>query len=734
MGALNYQDFIAAKLSRFSAVGFEAEVSAEHLFDFQGALTRWALRVGRCALFADTGLGKTRMQVAWADAVRNRTGGNILIAAPLAVAEQTVEEARLMGVTVRHIRESQPIDGICITNYERIHKFDCSELAGVALDESSIIKHHDSKSFGILTDTFADTPYKLCATATPAPNDWTELGTHAEFLGVCTRAEMLAEFFVHDMEKTQDWRLKGHARAAFWEWVASWAAVVRSPADIGFDGSRYELPWLNVEQHTIKTDSMPLPGHLFAVQASTLSERRDARRESVDARVAECARIVNETAGPWVVWCELNTESEALTKAIDGAVEVRGSQDYDEKELRLTDFRHGKSRVIVTKPSIAGWGANWQHCCNMAFVGVTDSWESYYQAVRRCWRFGQTKPVNVHIFASDLEGSVVKNLERKEKAAVEMAAESASFTAAAVRRNVVGSIMSTNTYETDEASGAGWTMYRGDCVEQLKHVADQSVGYSIFSPPFSSLYTYSNSPRDMGNCKTDEQFFEHFGYLARELLRVLQPGRDVSFHCMLIPSSKVMDGVIGLKDFRGDLIRLFQSHGFIYHSEVVIWKDPVTAMQRTKALGLLHKTVRGNASMARQGIPDYLVTMRAPGEPTERVTHDDYPVEKWQRIASPVWNDINQSDTLQYRSAREHDDERHIAPLQLEVIRRGIELWTNPGDLVLSPFAGIGSEGAVALECKRRFVGVELKRSYYEQACANLNQATAQNDLFASAV
>ena len=730
---MNYQTFIAQKLSRFSAVGFDAQIPADNLFDFQGALTRWALRVGRCALFADTGLGKTRMQVAWADAVRSHTGGSILIAAPLAVAEQTVEEAAAMGVEVRHIREAQAIDGICITNYERIHKFDCSELAGVVLDESSIIKHHDSKSFGILTETFAATPYKLCATATPAPNDWTELGTHAEFLGVCTRAEMLAEFFVHDMEKTQDWRLKGHARASFWEWVASWAAVVRSPADIGFDGSRYELPWLNVEQHTIATESKPLPGHLFAVEASTLSERRDARRNSVEARVSECAQLVNETAGPWVVWCELNTESEALTKAIDGAIEVRGSQSLDEKEEALNAFRHGEARVIVTKPSIAGFGLNWQHCANMAFVGVTDSYESYYQAVRRCWRFGQKKPVNVHVFASDLEGSVVKNLERKEKAASEMAAEMVSFTAAAVRRNVVGSVMSTNTYETAEASGTGWTMYRGDCVEQLKNVADQSVGYSIFSPPFSSLYTYSNSPRDMGNCKTDEQFFEHFGYLAKELLRVLQPGRDVSFHCMLLPTSKVMDGVIGLKDFRGDLIRLFQSHGFIYHSEVVIWKDPVTAMQRTKALGLLHKTVRGNASMARQGIPDYLVTMRVPGDPIERVTHDDYPVEKRQRIASPIWTDINQSDTLQYRSAREHDDERHIAPLQLEVIRRGIELWTNPGDLVLSPFAGIGSEGAVALECGRRFVGVELKRSYFEQACANLKASTAQGDMFSAA-
>ncbi len=282
----------------------------------------------------------------------------------------------------------------------------------------------------------------------------------------------------------------------------------------------------------------------------------------------------------------------------------------------------------------------------------------------------------------------------------------------------------------DQATGDGWVVYNGDCVEVLKGIPDHSIGYSVFSPPFSSLYTYSNSPRDMGNCRNDTDFFEHFGFLIDELARVMSPGRDVSFHCMLLPTSKVRDGVIGLKDFRGDLIRAFQSKGFVYHSEVCIWKDPVTAMQRTKALGLLHKTVRTNASMSRQGIPDYLVTMRAPGDPVDKVKHDDYPVDKWQKIASPIWMDIDPNDTLQFRSAREHDDERHICPLQLEVIRRGIELWTNPGDIVLSPFAGIGSEGYVSVEMGRKFIGIELKHSYYRQAVANLEAMAQQDDLF----
>jgi DNA modification methylase len=273
-----------------------------------------------------------------------------------------------------------------------------------------------------------------------------------------------------------------------------------------------------------------------------------------------------------------------------------------------------------------------------------------------------------------------------------------------------------------ETIGDNFAIYNADCMDVLRGMRDDSIDYSIFSPPFASLYTYSASPRDMGNCASREDFFQTFRYLAPELFRVIKPGRLLSFHCMLLPTSKVRDGEIGLSDFRGDLIRTFVESGFIHHSEVVIWKDPVTAMQRTKALGLLHKTIRRDSSMSRQGIPDYLITMRKPGLNAEPIAHtnEEFPVQKWQRYASPIWTDIDPSDTLQYRSARENDDERHICPLQLEVIRRAMDLWTNPNDVVLSPFTGIGSEGYVALEKGRRFVGAELKGSYYEQAARNL--------------
>lgn len=287
----------------------------------------------------------------------------------------------------------------------------------------------------------------------------------------------------------------------------------------------------------------------------------------------------------------------------------------------------------------------------------------------------------------------------------------------------------------DQCVSERFALYHGDCVDVLAGLPNDSVHYSIFSPPFASLYTYSASARDMGNCTDSVEFFEHFSFLMPELYRVLRPGRLVSFHCMLLPTSKARDGVIGLNDFRGDLIRAFKSSGFVHHSEVVIWKDPVTAMQRTKALGLLHKQIKKDSSMSRQGIPDYLVTMRKPGDNEEPITHtnEDFPVDLWQRYASPVWMDINPSDTLQYRSAREDKDERHICPLQLDVIRRALKLWSNPNDVVLSPFAGIGSEGYVALEQGRRFVGAELKRSYYEQAVANLKsiEVPPQTVLFA---
>ena len=445
---MSYNDFIARKLSSVPPTGLETFTIIDGvLFDHQRVLVEWALRRGRAAVFADTGLGKTRIELAWSDAIHRHAGHDVLILAPLAVAAQTVREGDVMGLSVTHCREADDVrSGINITNYDRLHKFDCSRFGAIVLDESSIIKHHTSKTLKALLEAFRDTPFKLCATATPAPNDWTELGTHAEFLGICTQTEMLAEYFVHDAAKTQDWRLKGHARAMFWRWMASWAAMVRKPSDLGFDDGAYILPPLTVSEHHVETEMQASDGMLFALEASSMSERRDARRASMNNRVAACAAMVNADKQPWIVWCDLNDEGDALTAAIDGAVQVAGSDDAEVKEQRLRDFADDKICVLVTKSKIAGWGLNWQHCARVAFVGVTDSWESYYQAVRRCWRFGQQREVHVHLFASELEGAIAANLKRKEADAKVMADALSAETLASVQQSVLGMVRDTNPY------------------------------------------------------------------------------------------------------------------------------------------------------------------------------------------------------------------------------------------------------------------------------------------------
>lgn len=455
--AVSYEKFVSGKLTRQPPTGLPKVPSLNPaLFPHQRDLVGWALRRGRAAIFADTGLGKSRMQLEWARCVAeyHSRSARVLILAPLAVAAQTVGEGREMGIDVTLCREPGDVrDGVNITNYDRLHKFDPTQFVGVVLDESSIIKHHDAKTLRLLIEAFGQTPFKLCATATPSPNDYTELGTHAEFLGVCSRVEMLSEYFVHDGAETQKWRLKGHARKMFWQFVASWGAMLRSPSDLGYDAGSYSLPPLHVVHHVIAADrdDVLAAGLLFAEEASTLTERRNARKSTVESRVRECAELVNATDEPFLVWCDLNSESEALTKAIHGAVEVRGSQTADEKEERMRDFSEGRARVLVSKGSICGFGVNWQHCANVAFVGVTDSFETYYQSVRRCWRFGQKRAVHVHIYASELEGEVVRNLERKQRDAEKMSEELSRETSAVVRAEVLGMTRTTNDYAPTKA-------------------------------------------------------------------------------------------------------------------------------------------------------------------------------------------------------------------------------------------------------------------------------------------
>lgn len=441
-----YRSFIKNKRYSDIASGFDAEVSGIGLFDFQEAIVKWALKRGRAAIFADTGLGKTAMQVTWAHEVCKHTGGDVLILAPLCVSQQTVDEAAKFGITVKYCRSNEQVEsGITITNYEMIEHFDLDSFAGVVLDESSILKSHTSKTRQFITQAFRNTPYKLSCTATPSPNDHMELGHQSEFLGVMNQNEMLASFFTHDGGETNKWRLKGHGKTRFWEWMATWSICIKSPSDIGFDGSRYILPPLVMNEHVVESGEL-IEGQLFAVVAQSLSERRQAKRGSLGKRINLAADIANNTEGQVIIWCHLNDESDALAGAIDGAVEVTGSMTIAEKERRVMDFTQGRARVLVSKPSICGFGMNWQHCNTMVFAGMNDSFESFYQSVRRCYRFGQKKSVEVHIITADTEGAVKENIARKQRQAEDMADQMVGYMQELTKRQIVGATSNTETY------------------------------------------------------------------------------------------------------------------------------------------------------------------------------------------------------------------------------------------------------------------------------------------------
>jgi len=754
---MEYREFLERKAIVDPPTGHRPTAMPGFLYDFQSAITRWAILRGRAAIFADCGLGKTPMQLEWARSVVAHTEQPVLILAPLAVSKQTQREGVKFGIAVNICESYNDVSqGINITNYEKLHKFDPSVFSGVVLDESSILKSYTGKFRNQIISSFQNTPYRLACTATPAPNDFMELGNHCEFLGVMTRSEMLSMFFVNDTSDVGTWRLKKHGAEEFWKWVCSWAVMISKPSDLGFDDNGFLLPELKIKSHIVNHGS-PLPGKLFIEKAETLSDRRTARKETVDKRIKRAAEIIGDSKEQWLIWCDLNIESERAAAAIKNAVQVTGSDAPETKENRMLGFSSGEVRVLVTKSKIAGFGMNWQNCHNVIFLSLSDSYEQYYQAVRRCWRFGQECPVSVHIITADVEGNVVDNVARKEEDAIKMRDEMVKNMQDITSKELRGQERTSIEYSTDKTTGSGWELHLGDSVEIIKSIESNTVGYSIFSPPFASLFTYSNSIRDMRNCKGKDDFVSHFSFLVEDLFRVIVPGRLVSIHCMNLPATIAHDGFIGMKDFRGEMIRLFEKHGFIFHSEVCIWKDPLVQAVRTKVLTLAHKQVVKDSSRCAQGFPDYIVTMRKPGEnprpiergrgfeeyigemdepraqKTDNPRTNKYSHEVWQRYASPVWFDIRQTRVLSTDMARDDRDEKHVCPLQLDTIERCLELWSADGDMVLSPFAGIGSEVYCAAKMGRYGIGIELKESYYRQAVKNLKSlelSGAQQKLF----
>lgn len=438
----DYQEFVKGKAIRAIPTGLPNPADPPAmLFPFQRDIVKWALRRGRAAIFADCGLGKTPMQLAWADQVP----GRVLILAPLAVAQQTCREGQKFGIDVTYARHSVD-ERITITNYEMLEHFNPADYTGIILDESSILKSYDGKFRNQIIDSFKSTPFKLACTATPAPNDHMELGNHAEFMGVLSRTEMLSTFFVHDGGDTSQWRLKGHAAKDFWQWVCSWAVMVRKPSDLGYDDGAFVLPPLEMHQHIVEALSTP-EGALFALEATTLQERQQARKGTTQERCQAVADLVAQKPDePWLIWCNLNNESETVSAMIPGATEVTGSDSNDKKESSMLGFVTGDVQILVSKPSICGYGMNFQRCSNVAFLGLSDSYEQFYQAVRRTYRFGQKRTVNCHIVTSDIEGAVVANIQRKEADAARMAMEMVSHMHSMNEADIRGSVRTDDDY------------------------------------------------------------------------------------------------------------------------------------------------------------------------------------------------------------------------------------------------------------------------------------------------
>ena len=710
---MDYKEFLKQKQKSHVLSGFDIEESElnKAMFPFQKFIVKMALKAGKFAIFADCGLGKTLMQLEWAYQVSKRTDKRVLILAPLVVVEQTKREAQKFSIKADLIDED---------NYEQLSNIDTYQYAGVCLDESSILKNFEGETKKLILEKFKYTPYKLACTATPSPNDPMELGNHSEFLDVMSRNEMLAMYFVHDGGETAKWRIKGHAVKLFYQFVGTWSIMLNKPQDIGFTMEGYALPKLNLFERKIKTKKKD-NGQLFNDAIISATNFNAELRLSKTERLNEVVDIVNSRPDEnFIIWIKQNEEGEMLKKLLPDSVEVRGSDSNEWKKEKLLCFANNEFRILVTKTKIASFGMNFQNCRNQIFASLDFSFEGLYQAIRRSYRFGQKNEVNIFLITTDTMSNVKLAIDQKQKQFEIMQDEMAK----AINLNLNNNIMSESNYDIEEEKNEWYQIKRGDCVQLIPEIESESIGLSVFSPPFAELYTYSSHVEDMGNSKDYNEFLIQFGFLVKELYRVMMSGRNVCVHCMDLPIQKGKHGFIGLRDFSGLLLKCFEDAGFVYASRVTIWKDPVVEMQRTKALGLLHKQVKKDSTMSRVGIPDYVMIFRKDGERTNPVTNTDIPVDLWQKYASPVWMDIDYGNTLQgFRNGRDENDEKHICPLQLDTIERLIHLYSNKGDTVFTPFMGIGSEVYQAVKMGRKGIGFELKESYFDLAKANLKHA-----------
>lgn len=726
---MSYLAVLKEKLREKTYQGIQVELEElnANLFPFQRRIVRWALCRGRAAIFADCGLGKTLQQLEWARVITERTRKAVLIYAPLSVSRQTEGEARKFGIKVFPISDGSQIAGpnIYVTNYERHHRFEAIEnvVSGIVLDESSILKNCDGKTRNALISQASGIEFRLACTATPAPNDIAEIANHAEFLGVKTRTEMLSHWFVHDSD---GWRLKGHASRDFFRWMASWSVFLRSPSDIGEDGSSYVLPELVVSPLIINTEAVP-EGLLFQVPGlKGVQGRQLARRATISDRVSACVELVSTSSEAWIVWCGLNDESEAIYRALTRAgiscARVEGNTSDEDKLDRIESFISGSTQVLITKPRVCGFGMNFQHCSQQIFLGLGDSWEAYYQCLRRSYRFGQNRTVRAWIVTTELESEVVENVMAKEIEAKKMG-DSIINNMSDIDQAVIDCGVEIAPHHLRTVSGADFTAHNGDCVEVMSEIIPgDSVDLSVYSPPFATLYTYSDNIRDMGNCVDHDQFHKQFRFFIEQIYRVTKPGRITAVHVAQVTSTMAHNGVIGLIDFRGAIIDGYKRAGWIHHGEIAIDKCPQAQAIRTKAKALMFVQKNKDRSWSRPALADFLLLFRKPGDNAVPIV-GDVSNEDWIQWARPVWYGIRETNTLNVQEARSDKDERHICPLQLDLIERTVRMWSNPGETVLSPFMGIGSEGFESIKAGRKFIGIELKPEYFRVAVKNLKKA-----------
>lgn len=754
-----YDEFIAKKGIKNLFHGIDVNKSEINniLFDFQKDVCAWALKKGRAAIFLDTGLGKTFIQLEWARLISKRT----LIVAPLSVARQTIREAKKIDIEVRYVRHQSEINGdqIYITNYEMVEEFDPSAFDAVILDESSILKSIDGKTRRKLIDMFGNTPYRLACTATPAPNDQSEIGNHSEFLGICSMNNMLAMFFVHANkvkeialddgrvlktkqagEKGQEWRLKNHARDKFYRWMASWSISLRKPSDLWYDDDGYILPELNINPVFVDVDYVP-DGQIFFTGLSGIQDRHNVRMATLSDRVSAAAELVNNSSEQWLIWCGLNEEGDAIEKQIPDSIQVKGQDDIEYKIKTIQLFQDGDKRVLVTKPKIAGFGMNFQNAHNMIFVGLGDSWESYYQCIRREWRFGQKYPVNVYIILSEAEREIYENVKQKEAVANRMTNELIALVRDYEDEEIKGYGKKTEQFEYKERTitTKNYTAMLGDSCKRMAEIETNSIDLSVYSPPFADLYTYSASELDLGNSTNWDEFFAHYEFIIKELLRITKPGRVTCVHASDIPAMSIRDGYIGMRDFPGAVISAYEKAGWVFVGRAIVGKNPQAQAIRTKAKALLFTQLRKDSSDSRPAILDQILIFKKDGDnavPITPVENGEMDNEKWIDWAGGIWLGIRESDTLQYTTARDVNDEKHICPLQLGTIERCIKLYSNPGEVVFTPFMGIGSEAYQAIRFGRKAIGIELKESYFNIAAKNLENAQnlyAGRDLFSFA-